>query len=168
MHGIDHSMHTTQRFLCDEMLGQLCRYLRAAGYDALLARNGTSDAALLRQCLDEQRQFLTQDTLVREHKAARGVAVVLPHANLDQLIALLDEHYQLDWLKHAFTRCLVDNTCLVVADETALTRVPADAIKPGEPLYQCPTCGRIYWRGSHYKRMRQKLAAWQEARRIVS
>ena len=150
------------------MLGQLCRYLRAAGYDALLARNGTSDAELLRQCHDEKRQFLTQDTLVREHKAAHGVAVVLPHANLDQLIALLDAYYQLDWLKHAFTRCLVDNTSLVVADDTALTRVPADAIKPGEPLYQCPTCGRIYWRGSHYKRMHQKLAAWQKARRVAS
>ena len=38
------------RFLCDEMLGRLCRYLRAAGYDALFARNGAGDAELLRQC----------------------------------------------------------------------------------------------------------------------
>jgi uncharacterized protein with PIN domain len=33
-------MNDAPRFLCDEMLGRLCRYLRAAGYDALLANNG--------------------------------------------------------------------------------------------------------------------------------
>ncbi|ADE10630.1 Mut7-C RNAse domain-containing protein [Sideroxydans lithotrophicus] len=157
-------MRAMPRFLCDEMLGQLCRYLRAAGYDALLARDGASDAQLLRQCREEGRHFLTQDTLIREHKAAHGVALALPHADLDRLIALLDEHYPLDWLSHAFTRCLLDNTILVAADAAASRRVPADALRPGEPLYQCPACGRIYWRGSHYKRMREKLAAWQAAR----
>jgi uncharacterized protein with PIN domain len=156
-------MNGMPRFLCDEMLGHLCRYLRAAGYDALLARNGSSDAELLQLCHAEGRYFLTQDTMVCEHKAARGVALILPHVNLDQLTAQLDKKFQLDWLGHAFTRCIVDNTTLVVADVTAMARAPADAISPEEPLYHCPTCGRIYWRGSHYKRMRAKLVAWQTA-----
>jgi len=146
------------------MLGRLCRYLRAAGYDALLARNGSSDAELLRQCHAEGRRFLTQDTLVREHRAARGIALILPHIDLDHLAAQLDEYYQLDWLGHAFTRCLVDNTLLVAADDAALARAPADTIRTGEPLYHCPTCGRIYWRGSHYKRMHAKLVTWQFVR----
>lgn len=144
-------MKALPRFLCDEMLGHLCRYLRAAGYDTLFAQNGSSDAELLRQCHAEGRHFLTKDTLVREHKAANGVALILPHKNLD-------------WLSHAFTRCIVDNTPLVPADDAALARAPADTLRPDEPLYHCPACGRIYWRGSHYKRMRAKLVAWQEAR----
>ncbi|HMC13492.1 MAG TPA: Mut7-C RNAse domain-containing protein, partial [Gallionellaceae bacterium] len=142
----------------------ICRYLRAAGYDALLARNGLSDAELLRQCHAEGRHFLTQDTLVREHKAARGVALILPHIDLDHLAAQLHEYYQLDWLGHAFTRCMVDNTLLVAADDAVLARAAADTIRIGEPLYHCPTCGRIYWRGSHYKRMHAKLVAWQFVR----
>ncbi|MBI5626404.1 MAG: hypothetical protein HY935_04285 [Nitrosomonadales bacterium] len=68
------------RFMCDEMLGRLCRYLRATGYDALFANNGHSDSILLRQCREEGRYFLT--------------------------------------------------------------------------------CGSVYWRGAHYKRMRAKLVAW--------
>jgi len=152
------------RFLCDEMLAHLCRYLRAVGYDTLLARNGSSDAELLRLCHAEGRYFLTQDTLVRKHKAARGVALILPHVNLDELAALLDEKFRLDWLSHAFTRCIVDNTALIVADGAALALAPADTLRPDEPLYHCPTCGRIYWRGSHYKRMRAKLAGWQNGR----
>ena len=158
-------MSAMPRFLCDEMLGHLCRYLRAAGYDALLANGGTSDAELLRQCRAEGRQFLTRDGLVREHKAAQGVALILPHEDLDRLAALLGQYYRLDWLAHAFTRCLEDNAPLVPADAAASARVPADVRRPGEPLYCCPQCGRIYWRGSHHKRMRQRLTAWQGVRR---
>jgi hypothetical protein len=42
-------------------------------------------------------------------------------------------------------------------------QVPEDARQPVEELLACPACGRVYWRGSHYKRMRRKLAEWQEA-----
>lgn len=152
------------RFLCDEMLGHLCRYLRAAGYDTLLARDGASDAELLRQCHAEGRFFLTQDTLIHEHKAANGVALILPHTTLDVIATMVGTHYGLDWTAHAFTRCLVDNTLLVDADAAALSRVPADARRPEEPLRHCRLCGRVYWRGSHYKRMKAKLEAWQAVR----
>jgi uncharacterized protein len=154
-------MHNIPRFLCDEMLGQLCRYLRAAGFDAAFAESGATDAQLLRQCHEEGRYFLTQDTLIREHNAAKNIALVLPHAKLDALAARVGEHYRLDWLSGAFTRCLMDNTPLVAASEAARARAPQDALKPEEELRHCPCCGRVYWRGSHYKRMRSKLAAWQ-------
>src|SRR5512135_382110 len=118
------------RFLCDEMLGQLCRYLRAAGYDTLFANNGHQDRVWLQQCHDEGRYFLTQDQLVREHKAARDIALILPQGDIDQLAALLGAHFQLDWLSRAFTRCLQDNTLLLPADVEAAARVPKDARRP--------------------------------------
>ncbi len=155
-------MNLPPRFLCDEMLGRLCRYLRAAGYDALFANNGHMDRDLLRQCHEEGRFFLTQDQLVREHKAARDVAVILPQgADLDELAAALGTRFDLNWTKHAFTRCLVDNTPLHAADAAATARVPEDALRPDEPLTVCPSCGRVYWQGSHYKRMHARLARWQ-------
>ena len=40
-------MSTLPRFLCDGMLGQLCRYLRAAGYDTVFDNNGDPDRDLL-------------------------------------------------------------------------------------------------------------------------
>lgn len=157
-------MSTQPRFLCDEMLGRLCRYLRAAGYDALLASGGHYDRKWLRQCHEEGRYFLTHDRLVREHQAARDVALTLPQGDLDRLAAQLGTHFRLDWLERAFTRCLVDNTPLQAADAESLKRVPPDAIRPGEPLTRCPTCGRVYWHGSHYKRMHARLAQWQDTR----
>jgi uncharacterized protein with PIN domain len=155
-------MNKPPRFLCDEMLGSLCRYLRAAGYDTLLESNGASDAELLRRCHADGRFFLTQDTLIHEHKAANGIALILPHAPLDKLAALVGKHFHLDWTKNAFSRCLIDNTLLADADDSAMAKVPLDARRPDEPLRHCPKCGRVYWRGSHYKRMKAKLVAWQE------
>lgn len=158
-------MNPPPRFLCDEMLGRLCRYLRAAGYDTVLARQGHQDRVLLRQCHEEGRYFLTQDRLVREHRAARGIALILPQGGLDVLAAELGAQFRLDWLGRAFTRCLLDNTLLKEADAAATASVPADARRPGEPLTVCPSCGRTYWQGSHYKRMHARLARWQAVRR---
>jgi uncharacterized protein with PIN domain len=146
------------------MLGQLCRYLRAAGYDTLFANNGHQDRDLLRQCHDEGRYFLTQDQLVREHKAARDIALILPQGGIDELAALLGAHFQLNWLSHAFTRCLLDNTLLQPADAASAASIPPDARRPDEPLTVCPACGRVYWQGSHYKRMRARLVKWQATR----
>lgn len=157
-------MSTLPRFLCDGMLGQLCRYLRAAGYDTVFDNNGDPDRDLLRQCRQQGRHFLTQDQLVREHKAARGVAFILPQAELDQLAALIGTHFRLDWISHAFSRCLVDNALLLEADNAALQRIPADARIEGEPYRVCPACDRVYWQGSHYKRMFARLKKWQAAR----
>lgn len=137
----------------------------SAGYDTLLAHEGAADAELLRQCHAEGRQFLTQDTLIREHKAARDIAFILPPADLDQLAALVAERYQLDWLSHSFTRCLLDNTLLVSVDDAALMRVPKDVLESGQRLSQCPACSRIYWQGSHHKRMQSRLVTWQAGRK---
>jgi uncharacterized protein with PIN domain len=118
---------------------------------------------LLQQCHDEGRFFLTQDQLIREHKAARNIALILPQGDTDQLATLLGARFQLDWLSHAFTRCLLDNTLLLAADAASAVGVPPDAVRPNESLTVCPACGRVYWQGSHYKRMRARLAGWQAA-----
>lgn len=149
----------TPRFLCDEMLGRLGRYLRAAGYDTLIAAGGMSDADLLRSARAEGRHFLTLDRLVLEQKAASGVACLLPRGDLDGLARAVSDRFAIDWLARAFSRCLVDNTLLEPADETLRRALPADL--HDREARHCPACGRLYWAGSHYRRMRARLAAWQ-------
>jgi uncharacterized protein with PIN domain len=90
--------------------------------------------------------------------------VILPQGDIDKLAVQVGVHFQLDWLGQAFTRCLVDNTPLLAADVSALGRVPPDALRSDEPVSLCPACGRVYWRGSHYKRMHARLARWQSWR----
>lgn len=155
----------TPRFLCDEMLGHLCRYLRAAGYDTVLAENGKPDGDLLRQASAERRLFLTLDRGIAEHKAAGGVALVLPRGSLDDYVRALSARVPLDWVSRAFTRCLVDNAPLEKAPPEKRRQAPA-LLKDREPMSLCPACGRIYWRGSHYRRMWQRLTRWQQEQHV--
>lgn len=67
----------------------------------------------------------------------------------------------IEWLHAPFTRCLQDNTELARADESHLHKIPPPARSGPGPFTICPTCKRVYWRGSHVRRMLAKLEAWQ-------
>ncbi len=147
------------RFFCDAMLGGLARWLRAAGYDTLLAQN-ESDRELLALARADARQFLTCDRTVREHKASRGVALVLPQTRLDVIAELVGRRFAIDWLARAFTRCVLDNALLepATAEQVASHPHPLPDL-----VLRCPACGRLYWEGSHQRRMRRRLERWQVA-----
>jgi hypothetical protein len=156
-------MESAPRFLCDVMLARLARYLRAAGLDTTLAIESATDAETLREAINEGRWLLTADRKIAAHKAAKGRVIQLPFGSLDLQAAVLSGQFDIDWLSHAFTRCLMDNTPLQPATPELAKQVPDDVRQTNDELLVCPICGRVYWRGSHYKRMRRKLAEWQEA-----
>lgn len=156
-------MESAPRFLCDAMLARLARYLRAAGLDTTLAIESATDAQILREAIDQSRWLLTADRKITEHKAAKDHVIQLPFGSLDLQAAVLSGQFDIDWLSHSFTRCLMDNTLLQQATSEHALQVPDNVRQTGDELLVCPNCGRVYWRGSHYKRMRRKLAEWQEA-----
>lgn len=149
------------RFMCDVMLARLARYLRAASYDTALAADAAPDRDIIRQTAEEGRWLLTMDRKIQDHKAARGRLVVLAHAELDAQARELQDHFVMDWAGHAFFRCILDNTLLEVLKEVDIGRVPDDVRLSGQPLMRCPSCGRVYWHGSHYRRMMGRLLRWQ-------
>lgn len=149
------------KFLCDEMLGRLARYLRAAGFDTRLARDGAPDAQLLRLAAAEGRLLLTRDRQILEHKAARERVLLLPRGDLDRHAAALGDHLGLDWLALSFTRCLLDNTPLAPASANQRAGIPPRSRDDGQRVSFCPECGRVYWPGSHSRRMHATLSRWQ-------
>ncbi|PWB58447.1 MAG: hypothetical protein C3F18_02560 [Nitrosomonadales bacterium] len=151
------------KFLCDAMLARLARYLRAGGYDTALADSASADREVLRQAAVEGRWLITADRKIIEHKAARGRVVMLPHGSLDAQAEVLGKHFAMDWTGRAFSRCLLDNAPLSPVSEQAMDRVPLDVRQSGEAVMQCPSCQRIYWQGSHYRRMMGRLRRWQGA-----
>lgn len=160
-------MRPTERFLCDEMLQRLGRWLRAAGYDVAIARSGESDAVLMQQARYQGRLLLTRDKGLAEYRDADNYVVLLQGNTLQQLLQELSERLDIDWLYRPFTRCLECNTPLVVAPPEVVPRVPPESIREGEQLLYCPLCDKPYWNGSHVKRMRRQLqrfarGQWEE------
>ena len=127
-------METNPRFLCDVMLARFGRYLRAAGLDTAQADPSATDAQLLRTAIDQDRWLLTADRKIMEHKAANGRVIQLPFGSLDEQAAALSALFRIDWLGHAFTRCLVDNTPLQPATAEHALLVPEDARQPHDEL----------------------------------
>ncbi len=142
------------RFVVDGMLGSLARWLRILGYDADYA-NQRDDAELVRIARAENRVLLTRD---RELAGRRGMRALLVESQS------LDE--QLDQVTAAFpvaagsrsSRCPVCNTALVQSTpEEVADRVPAYVLTHHHDFQRCPGCGRIYWRGSHWRNMQARL-----------
>jgi hypothetical protein len=103
-----------------------------------------------------------------EHKAARGVAILLQQGALDAHAEFLATRFELDWLGQSFTRCLMDNTPLAEACAAHYARIPAASRALAQTVKHCPECGRVYWRGSHFQRMHRRLVGWQERRSTQS
>jgi len=150
------------KLLCDEMLKGLCRWLRAAGYDAEQAGNGERDRDLLARARASGRVLITRDRKLQEHRGADGTLCFLECNGLDHCARELARKLGIDWHYRPFSRCLICNVPLQPAAAEATTTVPADV--RGQPLLCCPRCGRIYWEGSHVRRMREKLRRWAVSR----
>lgn len=143
------------RFLCDEMLLRLARLLRAAGYDTRLAENGQSDAELLRLARAENRVLVTRDKRLAAEAHPRAVLVEGRGAYAEA--ESLSQALPVDWRLAPFTRCIVDNAALRHADAGDLARMPQEARDRPGPFRACPRCGRVYWPGSHVRRLSERL-----------
>ena len=150
------------RFLCDEMLHGLGRWLRAAGYNTVIAAGGIRDRELTARCANEDRVLLTRDRHLATVVAGTAPVVLLPGGGIDEAARALRIALDIDWQYAPFTRCIVDNRLLEMAPPDLALRVPERSRVAGGPLRVCRECGRLYWPGSHVRRMQRRLAAWQE------
>lgn len=154
-------MDASPRLLCDEMLHRLGRWLRAAGYDTVIAGNGTADGAILAQAQAEDRVLVTRDRALAARAGPAVRTFALDSDRLDEGARQLRDRLGIDWCRAPFTRCLVDNTPLRAAEPSEHARVPPGAHAPDGTLTTCPACGRLYWPGGHVRRMLARLAEWQ-------
>lgn len=150
------------KFVCDEMLQGLGRWLRAAGYDTRIASNGEHDAELLQLARQEGRLFLTRDRkLLGAHREDADIIVLLQANDVPACIEELTARCGLNWCRAPFSRCLLCNAPLVgIGPEQRASlknQVPADVWTSRQPVLYCPVCRKLYWEGSHVRRMRKRL-----------
>ncbi len=145
------------RFLADAMLGRLARWLRILGYDTRYLRD-MPDEEVIRLARAEGRVILTRD---RELCRRRGVqALWVVSTDLDEQIRQVVATLDLD-IRHSFRRCVVCNTPIEnIPRVRARPLVPAYVYRTQVVFGQCSTCGRVYWRGTHWAHMAERLQDW--------
>lgn len=75
---------------------------------------------------------------------------------LDELIREVVDRFQLENSLKLFTRCSLCNDRLHPADKSLLhDRIPNSVLLSFNVFMECKGCSKIYWRGSHYGRIRE-------------
>ena len=147
-----------RRFVADAHLGGLARLLRMAGFDTLYD-NHIDDAVLAAIAIGDHRIALTRDReLLKRRDIVHGRYV---HAlrPAEQLVEVAD---RLGLAPRAapFTLCLHCNAPLrAIAKALVLDRLPASVRAHHEEFSTCDLCRRVYWKGSHWRRMSALLDA---------
>ena len=140
------------KFILDSHLGKLAKYLRMAGFDTLY-ENNYSDDAIRKIAADESRIIITRDRdLLSYREVTHGYYVRNVHLEeqMAEIVAKFDLYSQMN----PFTRCLICNTELKsIAKENVSEGIDEDTKSIFNEFYQCSTCQRTYWKGSHYERM---------------
>jgi uncharacterized protein with PIN domain len=133
-------------------------YLRMVALDTAY-RTDYPDEELARISADEKRVLLTRDRgLLKRSVIIRGYFV--PSTNpREQLLEVLQRFDLFDSIS-PFERCMHCNSRLrSVPKETIAERLLPQTSQQHKEFRVCPECDRIYWKGSHYRRMQEFIEA---------
>ncbi len=161
-------MDTRYRFVVDVNVGRLARWLRVMGYDTLFFRKG-DDNDLIRIALKQDRVLVTRDSgFAPRWVVKQGImkVVQIRDDQLDGQLKQLIQDLELD-SDREFSLCVECNQPLIPVDREQLeARVPPFVFQHQQNFMECPVCERVYWHGTHWARMTERLKrARQEAER---
>ncbi len=148
------------RFLCDDMLLGLGRWLRAAGYDTEVADGGSLSRQATTAALSDGRLLLTRDRSLVERYAGEGRVLLLSGNDLAAWARELAHTLGLDWTFRPFSRCLSCNEALEAATAERCTQLPP-ALRGIPDVRYCGRCDKLFWEGSHLRLMHQRLREWR-------
>ncbi len=145
------------KFLADDMLGRLAKWLRILGCDTLHLTQ-VSDDAVLRRAVREKRILLTRDRELAGRIPAGSGLWIQSENYIIQLRKIIRTVPLKVRIGRLFSLCL---TCNIRVRKTAKSavrgKVPAQTYKHQRTFWRCPKCSKIYWRGTHYKNALKQL-----------
>ncbi len=148
------------KFICDDNLGKLAKWLRTLGYDTLFF-DPIEDGELVSRALKENRVVLSRDTHLLRFKLKLGERLLLIKSDkpLDQLKQVV-EHFKLKADKTLFfSRCLICNQVLEKVEKGEIKdRLYPYVYQTQDNFVYCPKCDRIFWSATHVEKMMKTLS----------
>ena len=140
------------RFVADVHLGSLARHLRLIGFDTTWERD-LSDEAIIEIARKEKRIILTRDKGILKNGRvthAYWLRNTDPDKQLEEVIRAIELAGDID----PYTRCMECNGQLQKVERSAVAHsVPLQVFLVYRDFRKCPRCHRIYWKGSHLRRL---------------
>ena len=151
-------------FLVDGMLGSLNRWLRICGYETEYMRDAP-DEELLERGIEAHFVVLTRDIALSKEARRRGIDVfIVEGSNDEERLASVAQEFNLI-LDPVMARCTICGGRLdPVSKDDVVGEVPSASLEAYDEFWRCGGCGKVYWKGSHWKRIVEKIA---EASRLA-
>ena len=148
------------RWVADEMLGRLARYLRIFGHDVEYVR-GLEDEEVAERARSEGRVLVTRDRAL-----ARRVpgSLLLRSPWIGGQLREVRAAFPSACFEPRFDRCTRCNAPLerwsAPTSGQWPEELPVERVRQGLAVFCCPACGQRYWEGSHAERIRREVATW--------
>ncbi|MDR8394210.1 Mut7-C ubiquitin/RNAse domain-containing protein [Aliifodinibius sp. S!AR15-10] len=146
----------SQRFIADVQLGKLARLLRLLGIDTLYS-NHIKRSEILDLVVSQERSVLSRSLdLLKHGKLEFGY---WPRSDdPDQQVVEVVDYFELLPEFSPFSRCLECNGLLAEVELQEISgQVPEKVRQWCDDYVQCGQCGKAYWQGSHYEKLKKKI-----------
>jgi len=148
------------KFIADNNVSKLARWLRLIGYDTLLFKE-KDDSHMIKIALNENRVILTKDTqFMKRRLVTNGTLKTInikqddPKLQVYEVVKTLNLNYYFK----PFSLCLECNQVLIArGKEDVKNLIPAHVFETQTQYTECPACHRIYWPGTHWQAMVKNL-----------
>lgn len=143
-------------FILDVHLGKTAKNLRMLGFDAFY-ENDLDDDEIIKRAQEENRVILTRDReLLKNGKVTHGYWVRA--RNADKQVTEILNRFDLYSQIKPFHRCISCNGLIEKVDkEQVIDRLEPKTKQYFDEFFACAGCQKIYWKGSHYDRMEEKI-----------
>ena len=150
------------KFLADTMLGSLAKKLRLLGIDTAYISD-PDDSELKYLVRSQGRILLTRDLNLSRSMGDLAWSVIGKDAR-EEFLSIAEKLKSFSDLLVPFSRCLDCNNPLQSMElSEALGKVPPFIYQSQKIFSHCPSCGKVFWKGTHGKRMGEEIARMKEA-----
>ncbi len=155
------------RLVVDAMLGSIARKLRVFGFDTLYY-SGMEDSFLLDVCLNEARVLITMDEELHRRAERLGLRSILIGNNystsnkkskdisiMETILRALGVFY-IEFNVN-YSRCPLCNSSVEYVNDKYNLRglIHNRILDLYERFYICKGCRKVYWEGSHVRRLKE-------------
>jgi len=148
------------KFIADEMVGRLAKWLRLLGYDTVYA-NKLTDTEMLDIAESERRIIVTRDRLLIRRRRCRNHIFIQSDHWRQQLKQVYVEA-GLD-CERMLSMCPLCNRALNPVDRHSVeSLVPAYVYRTQETFLKCGQCSRIFWSATHVSEIHKELESLKE------
>lgn len=152
------------------MLVKLGKFMRIIGLDTKIVDNSIADELVIQQAIETNRVLVTMDKLLHKRMLKKEHRTIFLDINIleEQLIQVINSE-NIAFLKEDIdnpisydSRCSHCNSLLKKkAKKEVKGKVPETTYTSFEDFWGCQneTCGKIYWRGSHWRGIRKTITS---------